>query len=179
MQGPSWFYPGPFSLLTVHYLLTLAYLWLWPHCHNKQITPFSEFPSPGSCMQMATELFSLDISLAFRTQHAQTELPTSSSNQVFLPHCISVCITLILPHILPGNLECILTLPFLHLLYPIILPYWFKSFKYIVNGSVAPSSLLISCTSHCALSPGYSNYLLIGLSLFNFLCNVDILPFKS
>lgn len=173
MQVSSWFYPGPFSLLTAHCLLTQASLWLWPYCHNKQITLFSEFPTPSLCLQVTTGLSSLGISLVFRNQHARTENlfpkpPPTLHFSLSHPHP-PTCFTWI-----PG------VHPLLYLLYPInhsvlLIP----SSKDIVNGFVSPSALLIPCTSHHALSPGYSNNLLIGLSPFSLLWNVDILFFKS
>lgn len=175
MQDPSWFYPGPFSLVTAHCLLTQASLWLWPHCHNKQITLFSE-----SRLQVHVSRGPQDFPPWVAPCYLEInmlELKICSPN--LLPHCISVCITLILPHVLPRTLECILS-SLLYPLYPInhsvlLIP----PSKGIVNGFVSPSALLIPCTSHYALSPGYSNNLLTGLSPFSLLWNVDILFFKS
>ena len=63
-------------------------------CHNKQITPFSESLTPGPCTQVATGLIFLDVSLAFKTQCAQTEyqyqfLPQTGSSSHILFQFVS------------------------------------------------------------------------------------------
>ena len=104
---------------------------------------------------MITGRILLDVSLAFKTQRVQTEILISSPNWLFLPHSISVCVTIILPHVLLRNLEDILdssslSPPWSHQSFSTMT----SSSKYPLNGSVLSVPLPIPCANHYPLLPG-------------------------
>ena len=104
---------------------------------------------------MITGHISLDVSLAFKTRHAQTEILISSPNWLFLPHSGSVWVTVILPHVLPRNLEDILdsfspSPTLCHQSFSSIA----SSSKYPLNGSVLSVPLPVPCANHYPLLLG-------------------------